>query len=120
MPVTIRPLTRPLPLDEYAEGLEIRFDDGPAKVVHVWVNPPRALREEHDRLLAEARQSGMSPELFAWYARLWSQHPDAATHWTAEEVQALAENDTDPNLLIWLQNRSIDMMTAHRSAKRKN
>lgn len=121
MRALVPPMTRPMPLDEYGDGAQIRFDDGPPKAVHVWVNPPRQLLEEHDALVAAAKQSQQTPpELTAWFARLWSQHADLATHWTVEQIQAVAESDTDPALWVWMQNKSIAMIQAHRSAARKN
>jgi len=63
-------------------------------------------------------------ETMRWIARAWSQHTDTAEHWTVEEVQALVaetagEAGTDPGLWTWLVGRTLEMVVAYRSARKK-
>jgi hypothetical protein len=142
MPITIRPITHPLPLDAYDADLEITSAEGVVKTVHVWVNPPRAVLEAHTALRERARAAyasleaaGNDPEqlkavgaelvavgglMADWYARLWSQHPDPATHWTADEVRELGASETDPGLYAWLTNQAVGLVNAHRERAKKN
>ena len=52
-----------------------------------------------------------------WFAELWSQSADPATHWTREELVQL--NEADPALYQWMKNRSIEMIEAHRVREKK-
>lgn len=52
-----------------------------------------------------------------WFASLWSQHTDAGTHWTTDELVEL--NEADPALYQWMKDRSLKMMEAHRSREKK-
>lgn len=136
MKIEIKPVIRPLYLSEYAAEYE-------TEAVQVWVNPPRRLRLELytmidefqavqkalgegglDEEMAQAQLdtvNDLGPRLHAWYAEVWSQHEDAGTHWTVEEVSELVEaaTENDPGLWDFLQTRTLDMMTAHREASKK-
>lgn len=130
-------IVRPIRLSEYAEGYG-------ESVIHVWVNPPAPLLQEHDQLVREAEQikARFAPtdkpsgeeELKAfvarlgeigtahleWYARIWSQGPEG-THWTAEDIGKLVDSfvETDPYLWKWLSELTIDMIRQHRSGQKK-
>ena len=135
MKIEIPPLLKPVYLRDYADEL------GDA-AVWVRVNPPReflaeyaALRErgetanaglgqiaENDSeatFAATAELSAVGEAFAAWYARLWSQGTDAATHWTADETRQLALLDTDPALYSWLTTRSWELIGEHRSREKK-
>jgi hypothetical protein len=140
VPITIRPITRELKLTDYDESLVITGENGP-KSIHVWVNPPRSMLDEREALRKRSlvaykamQAAGDDQEklkavalemaeigqvLEGWYARLWSQHPDPATHWTADDLRELAANDTDPQLYSWLIERSADMAREHRAFAKK-
>lgn len=138
MRIIIPPITRPIPLTDYAP--ELKSEDGAPVVVHVWVNPPVRMIDEYRQLLATAqalRQEIEKPqtedglkalggqlvaigERFSeWYAEIWSKHADAGTHWTAQDVRDLATSETDPDLHNWLRGRTWDLITAHRTGEKK-
>jgi hypothetical protein len=79
--------------------------------------PPAALQTEVDQLAAELEAIGW--EMAGWYAELWSQGADPATHWTADEVVALDASETDPGLGRWIKDRSVEMVNAHREGQAK-
>jgi hypothetical protein len=53
----------------------------------------------------------------AWYARLWSQSPDAETRWTADELEQIAERN--PQFYEWLCVSSWALIEAHRDEIKK-
>lgn len=53
-----------------------------------------------------------------WFADLWSQGADPATHWTVEELVAL--NEQDPALYQWMKNRSVEMIGRHKDREKKS
>lgn len=55
--------------------------------------------------------------LYAWYARLWSQSPDAETHWSAEELEKV--NEANPHLYEWLCVSSWSLIEQHREDVKK-
>jgi hypothetical protein len=55
--------------------------------------------------------------LNAWYARLWSQHPDVSTHWTVNELQKI--NDENPRFYEWLCISSWSLIERHRMYAKK-
>jgi len=137
MKYNIPKIVRPVALTEFAP--ELIHDDGSPAVVQVWVNPPTARmthyydlsREgtaaivllkaaEGDKAAAVAEINRVGGELSALFAELWSQHADPATHWTAEEVSALANSDANPALYGWLTGRTIAAIGEYRSRLRKN
>ena len=70
-------------------------------------------------LAAELERIG--GELNAWWAELWSQSQDTATHWTADDVSDLLETarDADPQLWDFLQGQSFTAMQDYRDGKKK-
>ena len=144
MKIEIKPLVRPVYLREYAE----EYGD---EAIWVWVNPPRLLRLEHwdivkdfqavvdDRTaLIEALEEGAEPDadavasldqqieelsrrLYGWFAKLWSKHDDADTHWTAGDVEGMVEAclDSDPRLWDWVQDRHWELVREHREGVKK-
>jgi len=128
MNLLIPKITRPVPLTDYApELVAAPVTEGAATepiTVHVWVNPPRALLDEYWNAVEAAQKAvagaGEWNGFFAdWYAQLWSQHPDSATHWTAQAVKTLAASDTDPALYVWLVQKSHELIAAHRRGEKK-
>lgn len=134
MQILVPPIVRPLALSEYAPEL------AGAPLVWVWVNPTRAFRQEYDALttrretanaaLSAAKPSddltALAEELSAvglglarWYAQLWSQHPDAATHWTPEDVTQLANNEDNPALYGWLCRQAWRLIREYRAGQEK-
>lgn len=135
MKINLPRITRALALTDYAP--EMVDAEGKPLTVHVWVNPPRAMMREHTELTLNAielREALGKPEqaaeavatrvaqagnaLAGWYAEAWSQHTDAATHWTMEEVLALGAEE--PALYRWLTRRTIELIDAQRDAAKKN
>ena len=55
--------------------------------------------------------------LYAWYARLWSQSPDAASHWTVDELEKI--NEDNPRLYEWLCASSWVLVERHREDVKK-
>lgn len=133
-------IIRPLDLRGYAPEMEVELQ--------VWVNPPRermvvmsglgaaagqARRElSSAQGLAEAeaavaarqaaeRLNQLGVEQMRWFAEIWSQGPDAETHWSLEEVRRLVEHaaDTDPQLWAWMTARSLEMIREHRDGQKK-
>lgn len=130
MQIQIKKIIRPLDLGTYAKEYE-------GQTVQVWVNPTlemiqrERLLDEEMRTRAEAAVTQESaaefsawvkgtfePFLQSWFAELWSQHADPATHWTADELRALETHD--PALLHWLNFRTRQMMAEHRRIEKKN
>ena len=48
-------------------------------------------------------------------SQLWSQSPNADEHWSEEEIWELINNakDTDPGLIRWLKQRTVEMISDH-------
>ena len=143
MKVQIPRVVRPVPLADY----DAAYGE---QVVWMWVNPPRAtklklyeLTEEFAGIRARvvelttdggeventdalpplfARLEELGPELYGWWAEMWSQHEDKESHWTAEEVTELAGTalDVDPGFWDFLQERSLDAMQEYRDEKKRN
>jgi hypothetical protein len=74
----------------------------------------------------EARKLGeqllaINDRLYAWWAQMFSQSSDEATHATAEEVKqlAIACAETDPRLWQFIQEEAFSMMTEHRILRKK-
>jgi len=137
-------IIRPITLTDYAP--EMVHDDGPdagkPSAVYVWVNPPALLLTRHGELRAQASRankqlttaasdkaalSAVAQELSSvggglapLYAELWSQHADAQTHWTTQDVLDLANNEANPALFGWLTSRTIMAISDHRAGLRKN
>jgi hypothetical protein len=55
--------------------------------------------------------------LNSWYARLWSQNPDASTHWTTDQLEKV--RDANPRLLEWLCIKSWALIEKHLRETRK-
>ena len=121
MKIDIPRVTVALDLGAYAPTLA-------GQTVQIWVNPTRAflrqrseafaLLNANEETTAEARMAQFNDALLTWFAALWSQHPDTATHWTADELRTLDEQD--PALLVWLINESNARLKGHREAEKKS
>lgn len=131
MKINITPIVKGIRLSEYDERM------APAEVL-VWVNPTRGFLqvrtdaikslpaptlpspklEEERPNLGEGRFEEFNTLMFGWYAELWSKGVAAETHWTAEEVQAL--NEQDPTLFTWLMQRSAQLMNERRLVEKKS
>lgn len=107
--------------------------------VYAWINPPRGLLNRYFELTAQSRQALKAVQatqneaeqaavieqvkqagqgIAEWLAGLWSQGPDG-THWTPDEIHALANSDTDPQLYGWLLNATWERIDAHREHVKK-
>lgn len=136
MKLNLPKIIRPIPLTDYAP--ELVHDDGSAAVVQAWVNPPTARMTRHGELSAQATAAlarlraadvdkagaveelqRIGEEFAALFAELWSQHADPATHWTPEEVTALANSEANPALYRWLTARTIANIREYRSGLQK-
>lgn len=53
----------------------------------------------------------------AWFSRLWSQHEDAETHCTVEEVKRLSIEE--PALFEWLMKESVLLLDGFAADKKK-
>lgn len=114
MKINLPRITQPLPLADYLPEAE-------GQVMHVWVNPPLMVLA---RLAALERAAKESPDkeaagqaLMGWYAECWSQHPDAATHWTLEEMGALVMGN--PDFYVWVVRRTLSMIAAYEAEAKK-
>lgn len=152
MKIELRRITRPVRFRDYAEeyGDEVKIhcwvNPSRAKRLELQAlgTASAQARDRLNGLLEQAAQDGIDEDakeqiaaevtaltdeletvmanLFEWYADLWSQHPDADTHWTPDDVRELvaACQDNDPALWDWLQDQSIQAMVDHRQGIRKN
>lgn len=109
-------IVRSFPLSEYAP--EVRGE------IQVWVNPPvktlSDLGEAFKRYSETHGQDGQ--ELFLTIlSTILSAGPDAATHWSADELKDVYERsaDTDPAFWMWLQNRILKEIAEHRNGLKK-
>ncbi len=134
----LKPITRPIDLGDYAPEYA-------GATFHIWVNMPRGLlnewyllqratadlvdavrRDQTDDQAALDRRStqwqDIDAQLNAWYARAWSQHSDADTHWTADEVRDLSDQlvSSDPQAWVWLNRQCQLTITEYRTRERKN
>ena len=134
----LKPITRPVELGDYAPEYA-------GATFHIWVNMPRAqlnelflLQREAADLVEAARLDptddlskidrraalwkDIDARLNAWYARTWSQHADAATHWTADDVRELSDQlvSADPQAWYWLSRKCQATITEYRNLERKN
>jgi hypothetical protein len=142
-------IVRPIDLTAYAPELAEQLADASPPIM-MWVNPPISMRESYEALTErssealdafkafkpsgdkgkDAEQAGgihaglteAADALFAWWAGMWSQGKAPETHWTAEEVRALAHEsrETDPAFWPWIQNACFELMAEHLKAARKN
>jgi len=71
-----------------------------------------SLPNDQEKRLQQALQ-----RVYAWFAELWSQHPDPDLHWTADELAEM--NERDPALYRWLINRSVSMIDTFQVDKKK-
>ncbi|HRF71758.1 MAG TPA: hypothetical protein PL117_03220 [Accumulibacter sp.] len=147
MQISISQIVRPINLEDYAP--ELVRSDGKPLLVWVWVNPTRDMMarrrrqlqvgsdaykalgqamdgheggrvltpEERTQILTDLHVTGT--EMAAWFAEIWSKHPDPSTHWTVDEVLNLGLSDTDPGLYPWLQRRTLKEISDHRAAEKK-
>lgn len=118
-----------LDLALYHEGFAGKF-------LHVWVNPPRAIKQARVRLIRESagikESTGLSSEelarmqtktenllerMFAWFAEIWSQGDDPETHWTVAEIQTVY--GADPAFHRWLVANTVRMMDDFRADAKK-
>lgn len=120
MKLEIPHIVKPVSLSEYAPEMDA--------VLHVWVNPPRAVLLEYYTILekvSDAVKAGdkdvieaAGASLMDWFALIWSAGGDA---WTGAEVKELSERcmDTDPALWGWLTARTYELITEHRADAKK-
>ena len=66
--------------------------------------------DEYNRWTAET----FIPQMDEWYAELYSQNGET---WTAEEVHTFIE--IDEALSNWIRRKSLDLITEHRTGKKK-
>lgn len=119
MKIDIPKIVRPLYLNEYAPELG-------SAVIHVWVNPPRAIKDRYTDLFGQIKDTKpgtpefieLSHQFAAWYAEIWSQGP-VETRWTPEEVEQVAEYETDPQFYRWLVKRSWALIDQHQMGEQK-
>lgn len=139
MQIHIPSITRPIHLSDYDPSVT---NGASQAVMHVWVNPPRALLDEYREYLALSKalqqQAESTPEtekeklqeiieqmihtsnfFSEFYARLWSQHDDPHTHFAPDEVRRLGDHPTDPQLYTWLTRRTWELIAEYRDATQK-
>jgi len=138
--IKIRKVVRQLDLDDY-------FGTGESEYIHVWVNPPRSIREQHNRNIQESkdvikdlaalkedkdatenqyktigeRLQAVNLAMHEYWATIWSQGKDESTHWTADEVKELqsAALEDDPILWKFVTDMSIGMMNDYLNGQSK-
>lgn len=138
MKFNIPKIVRRLEMSVYSEEM-----DGLA--LHVWVNPSRnikneffslqiklvGLRQELDKLLTDKKKPDdkkadalnkkteeINKAIYAWYANIWSQASDPDTHVSADEIEAMA--DEDPALWIFIAQGTQALIEEHTEGIRKN
>ena len=139
MKLNIPKIIRPLDLAVYAEELN-------GAVCQVWVNPTRMLLDENAEIqfeladyikriesitrsdlndqekvqaLKEEDRVGdnIMKRQYGWWANILSQSTDGATHWTAEGLKKLDEQDTA--LWQFLRHAAAEMIRNHREGIKK-
>jgi hypothetical protein len=57
----------------------------------------------------------------AFFAEVWSQGADEASHVSVSDIHKLIEDarDTDPSFYFWLTGETVSMIDEHRQAKKK-
>jgi hypothetical protein len=145
MQINVVPIVRPIPLREYApeyEAITVWCRVNPSRATldqfTQLQEEMRCIEQDQQELEAQLQQTPLEPQAlqallgplveqmrhnsqqtFGWYAVLWSEGKDPATHWTAEGVQALASNQDEPALWLWLCQRSWDLINEHRATRKK-
>jgi len=96
-------------LAELANGVDGEASDEQRQAV---VDEVTAINEEFDAL---------TDSLAAWYADIWSQHPNEETHWAAEDVSELVAAclENDPAFWSWLQGETMRLIREHRDGIKK-
>jgi hypothetical protein len=130
MKIEIKKIIRPLDLGGYASEYQ-------GQAVQVWVNPTLAVLDERDEIVQPYAAwvdmlkdnptrvgdfdayvtEQFAPQINGWFARLWSQAEDIASHWTVDEITIMQAHD--PALLEWLKRHSMRLIAEHRSAEKK-
>lgn len=128
MDIKIPKIVIPVDFGGYAQELK-------GQLLYVWVNPPLEKMREHDEVLKALNRApapdadfgrgdraptedGEGKRFKAWYAEIWSQGKDEATRWTADELEALEEQD--PALLSWMVNQTWQVRSEHISKKKRS
>jgi hypothetical protein len=106
MKIDIPKVVVPVDLGGYAPELQGKF-------LQVWVNPPLKTLRDHAEILASDYQ-----KLLAWYADLWSQSAELATHWVTDELTQLEQDD--PAFLSWMISQTWQAIIEHRGNKKKS
>lgn len=130
---------RPIRLAEFLP----EFGD---QVVYVWVNPPRdvlirraeqikravsirkqlgelkGLTDDQSKALVESLAKDLEQvgeQMIVWLAEIWSQHAEPETHFSVEDVKALANAsiDQEPELYAWLIGQTMKLIAEHRKKK---
>ena len=65
----------------------------------------------------ETKSEGVSLALLEWYAEAWSQSPDEKSHWTAQELRTLEQED--PTFLSWMIAQTWKARAEHMERKKK-
>lgn len=116
MKIEFPKIIREFPLSEYAPEVK--------GAIQVWVNPPvKTLDELAEAFKSYAGSNGQEQvdNFLSVISALLSQHPDAATHWTVDELKALYDGtrDTDPSFWWWFHNRILQEIQEHRTRQKK-
>ena len=136
--INIPKVTRPLDLDDY-------YDSGEPQVIHVWVNPPRAINNAYEEnrtrgveLVARMGDTKADPEsdevkrmakelveisefYNGFWSQIWSQHKDKSTHWSPEDVREFNRQcqEIDPGLYDFATSMSFALMGDYLRTNRK-
>ena len=135
--IKIRKVIKPLDLDDY-------YKTGESEIIRVWVNPPKATRDEYNEIKERSRalleqlgkvdpkdektlkdlgrqlQETSNRYLSIW-SLLWSQDKDEDTHWTPDDVAQLQKdcNDNDPGLWQFITIVTIGMINDYINTNQK-
>ena len=137
MQINIQKIVRALPLADYAS----EYKDA---ALQVWVNPPKALKDEMqasialtESLLRELRETpaensekrqalaeqieGLGAQIRGWLSELWSQGAEL-TRMSLDDVNALVADcsERDPALYRWLVRQTWSMILEHQAGIKKN
>lgn len=137
MKFNIPKIIRPLEMSVYDESME-------GLALQVWVNPTRnikndfadlqfkifGLKNKSEKLLATKKADdkkaealskkvdAVSKSIYEWYANILSQSSDADSHTSADELEALA--DEDPAIWIYITTGTQALIGEHSEGIRKN
>ena len=96
--------------DEEARLQAIAKESDPQRIKELQSADEQAVQAYREEIKAYTGRS------YEWFSQLWSQGP-AETHWPLEDLHELSEHD--PALLMWMLERTRELLRAHREHEKK-